>query len=386
MHVLLLILLACTLSTAQAHTPSTLRLATFNAALNFPAPGGLHDALTRHDERLQRIAAIIQRVRPDVLLLNEFDYDANPETLRLWIVDTLGRAQLGQPAIHYPYRFTDAVNTGVDSGMDIDGNGHQGDPGDAWGFGRFPGQYGMLVLSRFPIDTVAVRRFRKFRWADMPGAKAPVNPQNGRKYYPDAVWRRLRLSSKSHWLVPIHTPGKTLTLVVAHPTPPVFDGPDDHNGHRNHDEIRMLADLVSPTASGYLYDDAGRHGGVAAKDSFVLAGDMNADPFDGDSYQGAIRQLLNHPRVQSWCTPTSDGALWAARHQGGVNAGQHGYAGADTTDFNDRTTGNLRIDYVLPSRDLNIRNCGVFWPAPGEPGADWVDASDHRLTWLDIGG
>ena len=34
----------------------------------------------------------------------------------------------------------------------------------------------------------------------------------------------------------------------------------------------------------YLYDDAGVFGGLAGKQRFIVLGDMNADPFDGDSY------------------------------------------------------------------------------------------------------
>jgi hypothetical protein len=40
-----------------------------------------------------------------------------------------------------------------------------------------------------------------------------------------------RLSSKSHWDVPIVIGRKTVHFLVSHPTPPVFDGPEDRNGH-----------------------------------------------------------------------------------------------------------------------------------------------------------
>jgi Endonuclease/Exonuclease/phosphatase family len=49
----------------------------------------------------------------------------------------------------------------------------------------------------------------------------------------------------------------------------------------------------------YIYDDEGRHGGLGAGEHFVIAGDQNADPFDGDSVDFAIRQLLNHPTPAS---------------------------------------------------------------------------------------
>ena len=45
---------------------------------------------------------------------------------------------------------------------------------------------------------------------------------------------------------------------------------------------------------------------------------------------------------------------------------------------------NLRVDYVLPSTGLHVRDSGVFWPRAGEPGSDWVGATDHRLVWVDL--
>jgi endonuclease/exonuclease/phosphatase family metal-dependent hydrolase len=63
----------------------------------------------------------------------------------------------GGAALHYPHRYLAPVNTGVPSGLDLDGNGETDGIGrdrgnDAWGYGLHPGQYGMLVLSRFPIS------------------------------------------------------------------------------------------------------------------------------------------------------------------------------------------------------------------------------------------
>ena len=53
--------------------------------------------------------------------------------------------------------------------------------------------------------------------------------------------------------------------------------------------------------------------------SFVIAGDQNSDPLDGDSIPGAIQQLLDHPQVNDQVTPdsrrgeSSQSALRAAR-------------------------------------------------------------------------
>ena len=108
----------------------------------------------------------------------------------------------------------------------------------------------------------------------------------------------LRLSSKNHVDVPVWVHGHQLHLLLSHPTPPVFDGPENRNGRRNHDEIRLWSDYLSGgERANYLIDDAGKSGGLHSEDLFVVLGDLNADPFDGDSYNRAISQLLEHKRI-----------------------------------------------------------------------------------------
>lgn len=364
--------------------PATLRIATFNIAMGLDQAGQLSEALAvGSDERLQQVAEILQRVRPDIVLLNEFDYDPAVDAAALLNRNYLSRPQNGQKSIEYRYHFRAPVNTGVDSGADLDGDGKTGGPGDAWGFGRFPGQYGMLVLSRYPIDTGRSRTFREFRWSAMPGARRPMNP-DGTPFHPEATWQALRLSSKSHWDVVIEPGEKPLHLLAHHPTPPVFDGPENRNGLRNFDEIRFWLDYTQPGGAGYPVDDQGVSGGIEPGAAFIIAGDFNSDPQDGDSEPNAIGQLLQAAWINGDCTPASEGALAAANTQGGVNQQQRGNAAADTADFNDQYTGNLRLDYLLPSMNLTVTGCGVFWPAEGEPGFELVSVSDHRLVWLDV--
>jgi endonuclease/exonuclease/phosphatase family metal-dependent hydrolase len=177
---------------------------------------------------------------------------------------------------------------------------------------------------------------------------------------------------------------KPVHFLVSHPTPPVFDGPEDHNGTRNHDEIRLWADYIDPQRSAYIYDDTGLNGGLPGDARFVIAGDLNADPVDGDSTAHAIRQLLDHPKVNTSCEPLSEGGDEASRTQAGKNLEHQGNPAADTGDFNDEYTGNMRIDYVLPSATLKVVGCGVFWPATDEPDHDLTNVSDHHLVWVDI--
>ncbi len=364
-----------------AETAATLRVATFNVSLWGPRPGALVERLSGDEERIRKLAAVIQRIRPDLLLLNEFDFDAEGRGAALFCERFLAVGQFGQDAIDYPHRFAAAVNTGVPSGFDLDGDGRTDGPGDAWGFGTHPGQYGMLVLSRFPIDAEATRTFRQLRWSSLPGALRPMLP-DGTAFHADEIWAQLRLSSKSHWDLPVDTPAGRIHFLVAHPTPPVFDGPEDRNGRRNHDEIRLWAEYIGESDPAWLCDDQGRCGGLPADARFVIAGDMNADPADGESHPGAIGQLLGHPRVLRHPAPRSEGAALAGR-TGDANRRQRGEPAEDTGAFSPRV-GNLRADYVLPSVGFRIADSGVFWPPPGAAGSEWLDATDHHLVWLDL--
>lgn len=376
---------------ARAWTQSmagTVRVATYNTSLYTPTAGGLITQLEGDDAHARKVAAVLQKVRPDVVLINEFDYDDAHRAADLFQRRYLEVAQPGGgAALAYPHRYLAPVNTGVPSGLDLDRNGRVGgaerDRGnDAWGYGLHPGQYGMLVLSRYPIDASAVRTFQTLRWSTMPGARRPRDPATGAWWYDDTVWPRMRLSSKSHWDVPVRTPAGVIHVLAAHPTPPTFDGPENRNGLRNADEIRLWAEYLGDTAGSatWLCDDAGRCGGLAADASFVIVGDYNADPDDGAGEPGAIRTLLDHPRVARSPAPRSRGAPARATQYGLPRTGD---TAGHTGDFG-KNVGTLRIDYALPSRDLVVKDSGVFWPAPGTADAAIAEASDHHLVWVDI--
>jgi hypothetical protein len=408
-------------ATPPPAAPGTLRIVTFNASLFRREQGALGRELAAPGSpQPSTIAAVLQEVRPDLLLINEFDHDgvldddhaARPPApaALAFVRNYLEVPQQGRAPLSCPTLFSAPSNTGLPTGVDLDRDGRIAGGNDARGFGLFPGQYGMLVCSRLALRRDAVRSFRGFLWRDMPGADLPPG-----WYGPEAL-AVLPLSSKSHWDLPFELPAvstgpgeapalaapRLLHFLVSHPTPPGFDGPEDRNGRRNHDEIRLWADYLSPDKGGYLVDDAGQRGPLAAEASFVIAGDLNADPNDGASRRegargGAIRQLLQHPRVHpevalGSLVPRSTGAAEAAARQGGANATHHGPAAEDTADFSDggaNSPGNLRVDYVLPSADLEVCGSGVFWPAADDPAFALVNddaaaSSDHRLVWVDI--
>ena len=381
-----------------------IRVASFNASLNRNAEGGLIETLsTPDDSQAQSVAEIIQRTDADVILVNEFDFDADGEAARLFQDNYLGVSQNGQDPVEYPYVYVAPSNTGVATGLDLDNDGATDGPGDAQGFGFFEGQFGFVIFSKYPIDDENVRTFQEFLWKDMPGNLLTEDPTDNplTDFYSPEEIEILRLSSKNHVDVPVIVEGETVHILAAHPTPPVFDGDEDRNGKRNHDEIRFWSDYVD--GADYIYDDNGVTGGLAEGERFVIVGDYNADPFDGDSFEGAANQLLDNPLIlgsatDASITPSSEGGPDAAVRQAGFNETHAGDPAFDTADFGfagfsdgvqnpDGAPGNLRVDYALPSVEgLAYLGGSVFWQAADDPLFPLAEfpTSDHRLVSVDL--
>lgn len=286
----------------------------------------------------------------DVILLTAVDFDHGGVALAL-LAERLAKA--GSP---YPYQFALRPNSGTQTGFDVDQNGRIGDPRDAQGFGLFSGNAGMAVLSRLPIDSDQARDFSDFLWRDLPGALTPEGTDPG-------LVEIQRLASTGFWDVPVLTQAGTLHLLAWHATPPVFDGAEDRNGKRNHDEAtfwRLFLDGALPMTPP---------GGP-----FVLLGDGNLDPLDGDGLPAGIGGLLSAPALQD---P-------APRGTHGRNEPEHaGDPALDTVIYDD--LGGLRLDYVLPSDDLTVLDAGVLWPPSSDPlFPDLTAASRHFPVWVDI--
>ncbi len=330
---------------------------------------------------LKRAAEIIQIVRPDIVLINEIEYDepgdvpGEPEGQngQRFADLYLAVSQGGQTPIDYT-AYMMPSNTGIHSGFDLNNDGIN-DPSstgstygeDCFGFGFRPGQFAMALLVRDGADLEILadqaRTFQFFLWKDMPGFLQVTDPlAGGAAWYSPAELDVLRLSSKSHWDVPVRLPdGSTLHLLASHPTPPVFDGPEDRNGKRNHDEIRFWADYVLDQP--YFYDDEGVVGGLPLTAPFVILGDLNADPVDGDSFDNPIANLIQpNPRI-NFLSPVGDIAV-------------PGYDPTDTAFF------GLRADYCLPSVDLVITGTQVEREAGPYDETNWP--SDHWPVWIDI--
>jgi hypothetical protein len=325
-----------------------LRLGFWNVELNRQGPGLLLRDLSKgEDPQIAAVLAVLEILDADILVLTGVDFDLGLMSLSA-LADQLGKN--GNP---YPYRFALPPNTGVATGLDLDldldGDGKTGGPRDAQGYGRFPGEGGMAILSRLPVDTAAARSFSSFLWQDLPGAMLPSDMTKN-------VADVQRLSSNAHWDVPVRLPGgQNLHLLTWHATPSVFDGPEDRNGRRNHDEAAFWLRLID-----------GELPIAAPQAPFVLIGQPNLDPERGEGLPDALRSLLKHPALQD---PEPKGAM-----------------GLATADFTARNgPGNLRSDMILPSGDLRVIAAGVTWPEPGDPDlATLIAASRHRPVWVDL--
>lgn len=351
-----------TLLAAAPAAAETLRVAVWNSGLSRDGPGLLLRDIGRAEADVVQAVRLIAAAQADLLVLHDIDWDLDGLAL-----DALA-ARLAAAGAVYPHRFAARPNAGMATGIDLDGDGRAGTPRDAQGYGRFAGQGGMAVLSRLAIDRDAVRDLTGLLWRDLPGnllgeAGATI---------PAPAARVQRLSSVAHWAVPLILPdGARLWLLTAHPTPPVFDGPEDRNGRRNHDEIALLARLIDGWAPPGVTP-------LPERARVLVAGDMNLDPVDGDGRHTAIRALLAHPRLRD-AAPASAAAAARAARDGGANAAQRGDPALDTADWRDDGAGNLRVAHILPDARFDLVAAGQLWPDP-DPDA----GPSHALIWADL--
>ncbi len=310
----------------------TLRVATFNTEMARKGPGVLlRDILKGDDPQITAVIDTIAQVNPDIITLQGFDYDLEGRALAAF---AKALADRGAP---YPHRFTAPPNAGRMTDLDLDADGRTGRARDAQGYGRFYGQGAMALLSRHPILTEQIQDFSDMLWRDVPGNLYPMTKDG--PFAGPAVHAIQRLSSHGHWVVPIRHPDLgTVHILTFHASPPVFDGPEDRNGRRNHDEVAFWTHYLNGTF------------GTAPTTGLILMGDANLDPNRGDGRSTAITTLLNTPTLQD-PHPGTDTVLW-------------------------QQTGPLRVDYVLPSAEWQVTNAGITPPNP--------TASRHRLVWVDV--
>lgn len=330
----------------------TYRIATYAAPLSRDGPGLLlRDVLRADDAQIAAVLSVVVEVAPDVLVLTDFDYDLDGRALAV-VADRAG----------FAHSYASLPNSGMSTGLDMDGDGYLGGGVDAQGFGKFAGDGGLAILSQHPI--VRVEDFSELLWVELDDAVWPV--VDGDPFPSAEALSIQRLSSTAHWSVTIQPEGAPPFEVIAYDaTPPVFDGPEDQNGLRNRDELRLIAQIAHSRRGAY-----------------VVAGNANLDPHDGQGIRVAMRDFLASGLVVD-PKPKSAGARLAA------DPAHQGPPALDTANWPDDGPGNLRVSYVLPSPDWQIVNAGVFWPTPDDPkagllGDDGLLAGPHHLVWVDV--
>src|SRR5215217_158808 len=108
-------LLCSGMQTEAQNKPTELTFATYNVSMeaeNYVKKGTvgisekvlIDELASGQNLQIKNIAKIIQTVRPDVILLNEFDYIKNPkEGVLQFIKGYLQKGQDGAKGIEYPY-------------------------------------------------------------------------------------------------------------------------------------------------------------------------------------------------------------------------------------------------------------------------------------------
>ncbi|WP_375186428.1 endonuclease/exonuclease/phosphatase family protein [Pseudooceanicola sp.] len=289
--------------------------------------------MLKREDQIGTVVDTIAAARADVLVLADLDYDHGLATLTA-LRDAIGAG--GGP--DYPHLFAPRPNTGIDTGLDLNGDGEFGWAADAQGYGRFAGQGGLAVLSRFPLEPGPDHS--TMLWRDIPGSL--LIDHQGREGAKAIGAGVQRLSSTSHFELGVRTPsGQPLTMMIFHAGPPVFDGPEDRNGRRNHDEVLFWKHRLD-----------GAFG--PPPPAPVIIGAANLAPAGGDGRAPAINALLTDPRL------TDPPAL----------------RGLPTVDWPDPGPGALRVDYILPSADLTLGAAKVMTADP--------KASRHALIWVEI--
>ena len=217
----------------------SVRFQTFNASLNRTVAGELvADLSTPDDPQAATVAEIIQRTRPDVLLLNEFDFVPERGGRR----PVPGQLPRGgpqrRPADPLPLRVHRAVQhrhpersrprqQRHPSVVATTRSGSATSPAtSAW---PSSASTRSTTSTRGPSRSSAGRTCPDAMLPDDPATDAPAD------WYSPEELEVVRLSSKSHWDLPIRIGHKTVHFLVSHPTPPVFDGA---RGPQRHPQLR----------------------------------------------------------------------------------------------------------------------------------------------------
>lgn len=350
-----------------------LRVATMSADLTGASTEEVLVDLRDGLPEARTLAETVQINAPDVLVLTGVSSDEQGEIAGTLNEEYLAVSQNGQEPLDYPHVFTAETNSGLDSGADLDDDGVIGGPGDAIGYGEYPGHYGTVIFSKHPIEEDQVRTFQEFLWDDMPENSMEEDD------FSELERSILRLSTGTLWDVPISVDGEHVHLVASSVALP--EEAQSVDTDRGGDERRMMEDYVSGDG-WYLYDDDGEEGPLIPGNRFVLLGQPMSPHGLEDEAEG-LDSLLSSYVLQD-TEPTAVTEQPVDERVGAEN-------GTDESATRAVPSGtDVRASYALPGAMLEVSGSGVFWPGEGEYGYELVDpespdAPEGRLVWLDVG-
>lgn len=348
-----------------------LRIATLHAGITAdpqaeaPVESLVNSLATGNHSQARAVAQTAQLNDPDVLILTGVSYDEDQQIAEQ-LSGYLASGQHSAAGLEYPYVFTAPTNSGRESGVDLDGDGSIGGPGDAVGYGEYPGQYGTVIFSKYPIMEDEVRTFQQFLWSDVPESGMPQDT------YSDLEASVLRLSETSLWDVPVEVEGQRISLL----TTAVVSENGTEDTARGDDLRQAIADYVAGQA-WYLYDDEGESAAGSSAAHYVVAGVPVAKTGPEN-----LDVLLESPMLQD---PQPE-AVTERPLSGRPGSVWHTDQLATRYVPGDR---DVRASYVLPSSTLQVDGSGVFWPGEGELGYQLVNPRGvytlaDRLVWVDL--
>ena len=255
-----------------------LRVATFDVNLSAKQQGQLGaDLAGGASTEAAQVAKAIQQADADVVLLTGID--ADEAAARSLNNQYLKHAQDGGRAVDYPYVYAGPTNKGTPSGADLDNDQVVGGPADAWGYGEFPGQGAMVLLSKHPIDAQHVQTVTKQRWSQMPGNTMPQSGLNG------TIAEAMPVMESGLWDVPIKVGGSTVR-VIAVQTDQVREELT-HSAPRHSDQLRIVGDWLS--AADYLQDDRGAAPGN--HQPYVVLGELGRNHGNNQAVDDMLENL-----------------------------------------------------------------------------------------------
>ena len=228
----------------------------------------------------------------------------------------------------------------------------------------------------------------------MPGALLPDDPATPAPadWYSPAELDVFRLSSKSHWDLPI---------LIGRQGRALPDEPSDAAGLRRRRRTGTARGTSTRSASGpttsrparggYIYDDAGRSGGLEPGIAVRDRRRPELRPARRRQHPGRDPATARAPaRQHDSSTPASPGAVEQNALQGGVNLTHR----SDPKLRHRRLRRRRTAATCGPTTCCRGRTCtsstrGVFWPLMADPlfrlvGVFPFPTSDHRLVWVDV--